>query len=67
MIAAGGTAGHVVPALAVADALRAEGATVSLPREWYIHTLFTYGSGKPFNITSGVDANGNGPTKDSAT
>jgi UDP-N-acetylglucosamine--N-acetylmuramyl-(pentapeptide) pyrophosphoryl-undecaprenol N-acetylglucosamine transferase len=27
-IAAGGTAGHVVPALAVADALRAEGATV---------------------------------------
>jgi UDP-N-acetylglucosamine--N-acetylmuramyl-(pentapeptide) pyrophosphoryl-undecaprenol N-acetylglucosamine transferase len=29
VIAAGGTAGHVVPALAVADALRAEGATVS--------------------------------------
>ena len=29
MIAAGGTAGHVVPALAVADALRAEGADVS--------------------------------------
>ena len=29
MIAAGGTAGHVVPALAVADALRAEGAQVS--------------------------------------
>ena len=29
MIAAGGTAGHVVPALAVADALRAEGAEVS--------------------------------------
>ena len=28
-IAAGGTAGHVVPALAVADALRADGATVS--------------------------------------
>src|SRR5918912_3696338 len=27
-IAAGGTAGHVVPALAVADALRAEGASV---------------------------------------
>src|SRR3954447_9804255 len=27
-IAAGGTAGHVVPALAVADALRAEGARV---------------------------------------
>src|SRR6185437_15944734 len=27
-IAAGGTAGHVVPALAVADALRAEGADV---------------------------------------
>ena len=27
MIAAGGTAGHVVPAIAVADALRAEGAT----------------------------------------
>ena len=27
-IAAGGTAGHVVPALAVADALRAEGAEV---------------------------------------
>jgi UDP-N-acetylglucosamine--N-acetylmuramyl-(pentapeptide) pyrophosphoryl-undecaprenol N-acetylglucosamine transferase len=30
VIAAGGTAGHVVPALAVADALRAEGAEVSL-------------------------------------
>ena len=29
MIAAGGTAGHVVPALAVADALRADGAEVS--------------------------------------
>ena len=29
MIAAGGTAGHVVPALAIADALRAEGAEVS--------------------------------------
>ena len=28
MIAAGGTAGHVVPALAIADALRAEGARV---------------------------------------
>ncbi|MDO9357217.1 MAG: undecaprenyldiphospho-muramoylpentapeptide beta-N-acetylglucosaminyltransferase [Solirubrobacteraceae bacterium] len=28
MIAAGGTAGHVVPALAVADALRAQGASV---------------------------------------
>ena len=28
MIGAGGTAGHVVPALAVADALRAEGAEV---------------------------------------
>ena len=28
MIAAGGTAGHVVPALAVADALRARGAEV---------------------------------------
>src|SRR3954468_10553050 len=29
VIAAGGTAGHVVPALAVADALRADGAEVS--------------------------------------
>ena len=29
MIAAGGTAGHVVPALAVADALRAQGAQVT--------------------------------------
>ena len=29
VIAAGGTAGHVVPALAVADALRARGATVA--------------------------------------
>src|SRR5215207_2760203 len=29
VIAAGGTAGHVVPAIAVADALRAEGAGVS--------------------------------------
>jgi UDP-N-acetylglucosamine--N-acetylmuramyl-(pentapeptide) pyrophosphoryl-undecaprenol N-acetylglucosamine transferase len=29
VIAAGGTAGHVVPALAVADALRAEGANVA--------------------------------------
>ena len=28
VIAAGGTAGHVVPAIAIADALRAEGATV---------------------------------------
>src|SRR5581483_11095808 len=29
VIGAGGTAGHVVPALAVADALRAEGAEVT--------------------------------------
>jgi UDP:flavonoid glycosyltransferase YjiC (YdhE family) len=29
VIAAGGTAGHVIPALAVADALRAEGAVVT--------------------------------------
>ncbi|MDQ3609708.1 MAG: glycosyltransferase, partial [Actinomycetota bacterium] len=29
LIAAGGTAGHVVPALAVADALRAEGTHVA--------------------------------------
>src|SRR3954447_24899422 len=29
LIAAGGTAGHVVPAIAVADALRAEGASVT--------------------------------------
>ena len=29
VIAAAGTAGHVVPAIAVADALRAEGAEVS--------------------------------------
>ena len=29
VIAAGGTAGHVVPALAVAEALRADGAEVS--------------------------------------
>src|SRR3954470_23152055 len=29
VIAAGGTAGHVVPAIAVADALRADGAEVS--------------------------------------
>ena len=29
MIAAGGTAGHVVPAIAIADALRGEGAEVS--------------------------------------
>ena len=32
VIAAGGTAGHVVPALAVADALRAEGARRRLRR-----------------------------------
>ena len=32
MIAAGGTAGHVVPAIAVADALRAEGAEVVVRR-----------------------------------
>src|SRR6201991_3995648 len=29
VIAAGGTAGHVVPAIAIADALRADGAEVS--------------------------------------
>jgi UDP-N-acetylglucosamine--N-acetylmuramyl-(pentapeptide) pyrophosphoryl-undecaprenol N-acetylglucosamine transferase len=51
MIAAGGTAGHVVPALAVADALRARGADVEwiggeraeaelVPRAGYeLHTL----------------------------
>ncbi|MBA2428179.1 MAG: glycosyltransferase, partial [Thermoleophilaceae bacterium] len=51
MVAAGGTAGHVVPALAVADALRARGADVEwiggeraeaelVPRAGYeLHTL----------------------------
>jgi hypothetical protein len=34
------------------------GSYVSLPHEISVSSLFTYGSGRPFNITTGFDGNG---------
>ena len=34
------------------------GASVALPGEWSVSSLLTMGSGRPFNITSGLDTDG---------
>jgi UDP-N-acetylglucosamine--N-acetylmuramyl-(pentapeptide) pyrophosphoryl-undecaprenol N-acetylglucosamine transferase len=49
VIAAGGTAGHVVPALAVADALRARGADVEFIGGERAETELVPGAGYPFH------------------
>lgn len=49
VIAAGGTAGHVVPALAVADALRAEGARVEFIGGERAESELVPGAGYPFH------------------
>ena len=49
MIAAGGTAGHVVPALAVADALRASGAHVEFVGGERAEAELVPGAGYPFH------------------
>src|SRR2546423_4147303 len=48
VIAAGGTAGHVVPALAVADALRARGAEVSFVGGERVESELVPAAGYPF-------------------
>lgn len=52
MIAAGGTAGHVVPALAVADALRAEGAAVTFIGGERAEAQLVPAAGYPFRAIS---------------
>ncbi|HEY7962222.1 MAG TPA: undecaprenyldiphospho-muramoylpentapeptide beta-N-acetylglucosaminyltransferase [Solirubrobacteraceae bacterium] len=52
MIAAGGTAGHVVPALAVADALRAEGAEVVFIGGERAEARLVPGAGYPLHTIS---------------
>jgi UDP-N-acetylglucosamine--N-acetylmuramyl-(pentapeptide) pyrophosphoryl-undecaprenol N-acetylglucosamine transferase len=56
-IAAGGTAGHVVPALAVADALRAEGAEVEFVGGERAEAELVPAAGYPFHAlaVSGID------------
>jgi UDP-N-acetylglucosamine--N-acetylmuramyl-(pentapeptide) pyrophosphoryl-undecaprenol N-acetylglucosamine transferase len=49
VIAAGGTAGHVVPALAVADALRARGAEVEFAGGERAEAELVPGAGYPFH------------------
>jgi UDP-N-acetylglucosamine--N-acetylmuramyl-(pentapeptide) pyrophosphoryl-undecaprenol N-acetylglucosamine transferase len=49
VIAAGGTAGHVVPALAVADALRAEGAEVAFVGGARAEAQLVPAAGYPFH------------------
>jgi UDP-N-acetylglucosamine--N-acetylmuramyl-(pentapeptide) pyrophosphoryl-undecaprenol N-acetylglucosamine transferase len=49
VIAAGGTAGHVVPALAVADALRAEGAEVTFVGGTRAEAQLVPAAGFPFH------------------
>src|SRR3984957_20008565 len=52
VIAAGGTAGHVVPALAVADALRAEGAAVTFIGGTRAEAQLVPAAGYPFKAIS---------------
>ena len=52
VIAAGGTAGHVVPALAVADALRAEGAAVTFVGGERAETQLVPAAGYPLRTIS---------------
>jgi UDP-N-acetylglucosamine--N-acetylmuramyl-(pentapeptide) pyrophosphoryl-undecaprenol N-acetylglucosamine transferase len=52
VIAAGGTAGHVVPALAVADALRAEGAEVAFIGAGRAETRLVPAAGFPLHSIS---------------
>ncbi|HEX2071858.1 MAG TPA: UDP-N-acetylglucosamine--N-acetylmuramyl-(pentapeptide) pyrophosphoryl-undecaprenol N-acetylglucosamine transferase [Thermoleophilaceae bacterium] len=56
-IAAGGTAGHVVPALAVADALRAEGAEVEFVGGERAEAELVPGAGYPLHAlrVAGID------------
>jgi UDP-N-acetylglucosamine--N-acetylmuramyl-(pentapeptide) pyrophosphoryl-undecaprenol N-acetylglucosamine transferase len=57
VIAAGGTAGHVVPALAVADALRARGAEVEFAGGERAEAELVPAAGYPFHAlsVSGID------------
>jgi UDP-N-acetylglucosamine--N-acetylmuramyl-(pentapeptide) pyrophosphoryl-undecaprenol N-acetylglucosamine transferase len=57
VIAAGGTAGHVVPALAVADALRARGAEVAFVGGERAESKLVPGAGYPFHSlrVAGID------------
>jgi UDP-N-acetylglucosamine--N-acetylmuramyl-(pentapeptide) pyrophosphoryl-undecaprenol N-acetylglucosamine transferase len=50
VIAAGGTAGHVVPAIAVADALRAEGADVHFAGGQRAEAELVPGAGYPIDL-----------------
>jgi len=52
VIAAGGTAGHVAPALAVADALRAEGAQVAFIGGWRAEVELVPAAGYPLRRIS---------------
>ena len=54
LIAAGGTAGHVVPALAVADALRAEGAEVAFVGGERAEAALVPGAGYELHPLGGV-------------
>jgi UDP-N-acetylglucosamine--N-acetylmuramyl-(pentapeptide) pyrophosphoryl-undecaprenol N-acetylglucosamine transferase len=62
-IAAGGTAGHVVPALAVADALRAEGAEVEFVGGERAEAELVPAAGYPFHALPVVGIDRRNPLK----
>jgi UDP-N-acetylglucosamine--N-acetylmuramyl-(pentapeptide) pyrophosphoryl-undecaprenol N-acetylglucosamine transferase len=62
-IAAGGTAGHVVPALAVADALRAEGAEVEFVGGERAEAELVPAAGYPFHALTVVGIERRNPLK----
>src|SRR3954453_5419571 len=63
VIAAGGTAGHVVPALAVADALRARGAEVEFLGGERAEAELVPAAGYPFYALSGAGLDRRNPLK----
>jgi UDP-N-acetylglucosamine--N-acetylmuramyl-(pentapeptide) pyrophosphoryl-undecaprenol N-acetylglucosamine transferase len=62
-IAAGGTAGHVVPALAVADALRAEGAEVEFVGGERAEAELVPAAGYPFHALAVIGIDRRDPRK----
>jgi UDP-N-acetylglucosamine--N-acetylmuramyl-(pentapeptide) pyrophosphoryl-undecaprenol N-acetylglucosamine transferase len=63
LIAAGGTAGHVVPALAVADTLRADGVDVEFAGGERAEAQLVPAAGYPFHRVPAVGLNRRNPLK----
>jgi UDP-N-acetylglucosamine--N-acetylmuramyl-(pentapeptide) pyrophosphoryl-undecaprenol N-acetylglucosamine transferase len=63
LVAAGGTAGHVVPALAIADALRASGAHVEFAGGERAESELVPAAGYPFHLLSVAGLDRRNPLK----